>query len=119
MFAAMQEVLYFLMKRGAPASLDYAVPINTTMTAQRFLCSRSKVKRIEILFPIRITNPAPSATLECEGKVERRIEFSGSFTNPSKAIFYADVDLTLDNKVLNFQITRDCCIAFFIEKEEG
>ena len=111
-----EKVLYYLLKRGDPSSLDYAVPINTQITAQRLQCSGKTIKRIEIIFPIRISNPAPFATITSEeGVKERDIEFVEQSANPSKKYFFADVDLLLDGRTMHFMITRDCNIAFYLK----
>lgn len=117
------EQLIYLLKRGAvgveekkellPASLNYAVPINHDTNSQRLQCSGRVVKRIEIIFPIRINRPVPSAEVHgVDGNsYYQQVDFEGQFTNPSRGIFFADVDILLNKVEMTFLITRDCNIV--------
>ncbi len=111
------NLIFYILKRGEPSSFDHAVPLNPiALSPQRLLCSGKTIKRIEVVFPIRLSAPIPTANVLNENRMPvAPIVFTAEFTNPSRAIFVADTDIKLDGKYLEFKISRDCAIAFHME----
>jgi len=111
------NIMYYVLKRGDPSSFDHAVPLNKIASApQRLLCSGKTIKRIEIIFPIRLTTPVPTANVLNEHKrPETPIVFTSDQTNPSRTIFFSETNIRLDGKYLEFMVSRDCAISFEME----
>jgi hypothetical protein len=112
----MTDTVYsYQLKRGEPSSFDHAVPTFTSFpTGQRLLCSGKEIKKIEIIFPIRLTSPTPKLTILSESRrIEREIDFTSEFSNPSRAVWIIDEPIKLDNKYLEFNISRDCGLNLY------
>ena len=87
---------------------------------QRLLCSGKTINRIEIIFPIKLTYPIPILRVYDENRTKEEIvEFIPESTSSSRAIFSANVSIKLNNKYLEFSMTRDCAIAIYLDKEHG
>jgi hypothetical protein len=112
-----QDVMLYILKRDEVASFDKAVPLLSHWSSpQRLLCSGRIIKRIEIIFPIRLAEPVPFLRVyNSDRSKEEIIDFVAESTPPSRSIFSANVSIVLDNKFLEFSMTRDCCVALYFE----
>ena len=98
------NVLIYIIKRCMPpqhpSSFDYAAPVNSNIKAQRLQCSGRTVKRMEIVFPIRVDLPPTGTVFDERGNVVQDLIFDLSVISPSKAIFFTDCDIKFDSKTM-------------------
>jgi hypothetical protein len=110
----------YILKRGEPTSFDHAVPLDScSPPPQRLLCSGRTITKIEIIFPIRLTTPLPHANI-LNGQKQKisPIVFVAEQSNPSRAVFIAETEIFLDGKYLEFHISRDCAVLFYLDDEK-